>query len=230
MPAPLIAITADLYPRDSGPAARVAMAYANRVVAAGGVPAVLVPTDEHPTNLLERFDGFILTGGDDPRTEPFGQPTDARITPVLEPRQRFESWLLSQLAAERPAVPIFGICLGMQMMALHAGGSLHQHLPESHPKTHADHWQGEHEILPEPGVPEEQLSRGVSHSHHKQAVHDPGSLSVLARAPDGLVEAVWDPARPFHLGVQWHPERTESVGLGQHLFDRFVAASLASRS
>jgi len=229
---PLIAITTDLCTRNERPTARVTTAYADRVRAAGGQPVLLAPpTGSAPDHaaadaLVARFDGFVLTGGDDPRTEPFGTPSHPGITPVFAERQAFESALLESIARTRPEAPLFGICLGLQMMVLHAGGSLFQFMPESHPHSHQDHWASEHEILPEttamgPGL----ALSGVSHSHHKQAVDSPGRLAVLARAPDGVIEAAGDPDRPFHLGVQWHPERTENHGLGQRLFEEFVRAA-----
>ena len=45
----------------------------------------------------------------------------------------------------------------------------------------------------------------VNSSHH-QAVRAPGRATVNATAPDGVIEGIEDPARPFCLGVQWHPE------------------------
>ncbi|MFG0306158.1 MAG: gamma-glutamyl-gamma-aminobutyrate hydrolase family protein [Phycisphaerales bacterium JB040] len=236
MARPLIGITADVYRRGSGRlTARVATSYAERVAQAGGTPVVLTPVTDPDAlyDLAARFDGFVFTGGDDPRTEPFGVPTDPRVTPVFEERQSFESGLLGILLEDareheaRGGTPVLGVCLGMQMMALHAGGSLFQHMPESHPETHARHWAGEHEILPEPGVVS--IATGVSHSHHRQAVRETGSLAVLARAPDGVIEAVGDPARAYWVGVQWHPERTGHAGLGQRLFDELVRAARSTR-
>jgi putative glutamine amidotransferase len=46
----------------------------------------------------------------------------------------------------------------------------------------------------------------VNSAHH-QAIRDPGPLArINARAPDGVIEGIEDPHRPFCLGVQWHPE------------------------
>ena len=94
-----------------------------------------------------------------------------------------------------------------------------QHMPETTPDA-GRHWEASHEIDPEPGWA---FGPGSVHSKHRQAVTDPGSLTVLARADDGVIEAVGDPSRPFRVGVQWHPERTEGP-LGQPLFDALVAA------
>ena len=90
------------------------------------------------------------------------------------------------------------------------------------PPTHADH-RGDrpHAIVPESDT----LPAGEVLSHHRQAVSDPGSLVVAARAHDGIIEATVDPSRRFYLGVQWHPERTCDAALGQAIFDRLIEAA-----
>jgi putative glutamine amidotransferase len=55
-------------------------------------------------------------------------------------------------------------------------------------------------------------------SYHHQAVADPGPLKVTAYSPDGVVEALEDPARRFVLGVQWHPEEMSDG----RIFEAFV--------
>ncbi len=217
---PLIAITCDLMIRNERPTAFSTMTYTNAVLAAGGTPVLLPPTPDQLTDLLTRFDAFILTGGDDPATEPFGAPTHPAAVRVLEPRQRFETQLLEALA-KHPEIPVLGICLGMQMMGLIAGGTLNQHLPDTH-TTHSDHWEHEHTIN---SLDESVLPSGSTYSKHRQAMQDPGSLRVLATAHDGIIEAIDDPARRFYLGVQWHPERTDNAPLGQQIIDKLVRAT-----
>lgn len=232
MARPLIGITADVGPHPvSGRATcRVAMAYAECVTRAGGVAVVLPPIVGLVEDHLASCDGFVFTGGDDPRTEAFGHPTHPKASPMDAGRQEFEVALLRALESQRPDAPVLGICLGMQLMSLVAGGSLDQHLPETL-ATHADHYSREHQVLPEPGgeaggatVLGEAI-RGTVASHHRQAVRDPGGLRVLARSHDGVVEAVADPKRKFCLGVQWHPERTASPQLGQDVFAALVRAA-----
>ena len=65
---------------------------------------------------------------------------------------------------------------------------------------------------------------GEVYSHHHQALADAGTLRVVATAPDGVIEAVQAPDRPFYLGVQWHAERTEDPGLGLELIRNLVRA------
>lgn len=208
-----------------------ALTYGRAVAAAGGVPVILVPEESLIERHLDLCDGFVLVGGDDPRMEPFGEPTDPRVTPVHEARQHFDLALLEALR-ERPDVPVLGICLGMQWIGLHAGGRLNQYMPDNTP-THERHWNDAvHEVAPESGVkgrvaeilsvPEE--ARGVT-SAHRQAISSPGSLRVAARAPDGVIEAIEEPDRRFYVGVQWHPERTKSAPVGVGVFRRLVESA-----
>ena len=112
------------------------------------------------------------------------------------------------------------------------GGTLHQHLPDL---TALEHSQSErpfaptHSVSVTPGSLLHRLSDadvlGVN-SYHHQAVDRLGAgLAVCATAPDGTVEAVWDPAARFCLGVQWHPEVLTHRADHAPLFESFVAAA-----
>jgi putative glutamine amidotransferase len=186
----------------------VRLSYHRAIVAAGGWPVPLAPVVELIPAQLGAVDGVLFTGGDDPIMEEFGVATHPAATPLHPLRQRYELALLEALDG-RPAVPVLGVCLGMQLMALRAGGRLDQHLPESLP-TAAEHWECEHEVIPDAVAPA-WLAGGAVLSRHRQAIRDPGRLRVAARAPDGVIEAVVDPERVFYCGVQWHPERTEGA-------------------
>ncbi|MFG0259835.1 MAG: gamma-glutamyl-gamma-aminobutyrate hydrolase family protein, partial [Phycisphaerales bacterium JB041] len=123
---PLVGITADLTEHANGLRVFTYQNYAAAIAAAGGTPVLLPPIAESAPDLVGWLDAFVLTGGDDPRTEPFGEPTDPRVTPVHPERQRFETALLEALDARAPDTPVLGVCLGMQMQALVAGGRLDQ--------------------------------------------------------------------------------------------------------
>jgi putative glutamine amidotransferase len=219
---PLVGITADLADGTSGPRVAAGLAYCRCVEQAGGLPVVLPPVPELATEHAVRCDAFVFIGGDDPRTEPFGEPTHPKATPVRPDRQAYETALLGVLRDELGSKPVLGVCLGMQMMALVAGGRLDQHMPETTP-THAAHKNALHPVRP--AAPHGVLRAGDVWSNHRQAVCDPGTLAVLARAPDDVIEAIGDPRRPFYLGVQWHPERTTDPVLGAGVFAALVAAA-----
>lgn len=208
---PRIGLTMDIEPEQPGaaganPRTFVRLAYHRAILEAGGWPAPLAPAPELIPAQLDAVDAIVFTGGDDPIMEEFGEATHPEAVRVHPLRQRYELALLEALD-ERPTVPVLGVCLGMQYMALRAGGKLDQHLPESL-ATAAQHWEQRHEVAPEAGAPT-WLGGGMTLSRHRQAMTDPGRLAVAARAPDGVIEAVFDPARAFYAGVQWHPERTE---------------------
>ncbi len=213
---PIIGITCDL----ADGRARVRTTYAEAVARAGGVPLLLPPIPALAQAHAAMCDALVLTGGDDPIMEGFGVPTHPEAVRVDPVRQEYELALLGALAGHADK-PTLGVCLGMQYMALAAGGTLDQHLPDTTP-THADHvGDRPHPVCPESDA----LQSGDVMSHHRQAVSAPGSLRVAARAHDGVIEGVVDPDRRFYLGVQWHPERTAHSSLGQGLFDRLAACA-----
>lgn len=222
MPRPLVAITTDLIDRNARPTAICTTAYAKRIERAGGLPVLLPPIPELAKSAPQRFDAFVFTGGDDPVMEPFGVPTHPKADRVHPDRQALEVELLKRLKAEHPDTPVLGVCLGMQLMALVDDATLDQYMPETTPNAQR-HWDADHPIIPAPSC--DWLAPGVVNSRHKQAISDPGALSVSATSDDGLIEALEDPSRRFYRAVQWHPERTETPALGAKLFEALVHAA-----
>lgn len=231
MTAPVIGISSYREPADWGSWRQVRAdllpaAYADSVRAGGGVPILLPPAlDPRDADaVLARIDGLIIGGGADVDPATYG----------AEPGQHTSAWRLDRdttelalldAAAER-RLPTLGICRGMQMMAVHAGGSLLQHVPDV--VGHEGHSPG-------PGVygdvavsvaPDTVLHGILGDSvtvpcHHHQSVADHPGYVATARAADGLLEAMEDPRREFWLGVQWHPE----TGTDMRLFAALVAAA-----
>jgi len=235
---PLIGITADN--RDNTASSgryESAAAYSRAVAAAGGVPVVLPHELERVAAYVERCDGLLLTGGVDPDTAAFGQPVHERARVMDPARQAFELALLdaSDAAPERP---VLGICLGMQLMALRAGGRLDQYMPESMGEAAAAHRGDRRHGVGVDASDSVVCPRGVARpagdetvvSSHRQAVSDAGRLRVVARALDGVIEAIDDPGRRFYAGVQWHPERggdgTLSLGLIRRLVEAVESSGL----
>jgi len=218
-PRPAIGITVD----NKGNSAETgtyesAIRYSQAVERAGGLPVLLPHCPEHAGQYVHRLDGLILTGGADPVMEQFGCATDGRARRIDQNRQAFELALLAEVDRQRgdaipgAEMPVLGVCLGMQLMALHGGATLDQYMPESMgeaaAKVHFDnaehtlHFEHDDSVL---GPSDRPIV-----SSHRQRITDAGRLRVVARAEDGTIEAIDDPARPFYLGVQWHPERKDS--------------------
>ena len=105
------------------------IAYSQRIAEAGGLPLLLPQDVNLAAHYVELCDGILLTGGPDARLEGFGIERHP-MSECIEPRrQEFEMALLNALA-KRPERPVLGICLGMQLMSLHAGGRMNQHLQD----------------------------------------------------------------------------------------------------
>ena len=215
---PLIGITTEI----DGDRYRVATAYSASVRVAGGVPILLPCEPACASDHVRCCDGVIMTGGDDPIMEQWHCPTHPKAKPLDPRRQAYELAVLAALD-EQGDRPVLGICLGMQLMGLQRGGALDQHLPESLPTADCHGPVSTHRV-------EGTLGRGEVHSHHHQALSDAGGLCVVARAPDGVIEAVRDESRPFYVGVQWHPERTSDPALGAGLFRELVELSALPRA
>lgn len=207
---PLVAVAPDI--RDGK--VRVAEAVLNAVLEAGGVPVVLSHDAGAARRVLASCAGLVLIGGDDPRMEAFGVETHAESVLVHPARQLLDLTLLEAIN-ETPELPVLAICLGMQYMGLAAGGQLQQHLPDvlDDPSMHLGNTQ--HTV-------EGDLGAGTVCSHHRQALDAAGRLDIVARAPDGVIEAVRDPERAWTVGVQWHPERMTDGTLGPGLFNALV--------
>lgn len=215
--------------------------YSQAVAKAGGLPILLPQVMELVDHYVERIDGLLLTGGDDAHTEHFGDPAHP-LSRCIEPgRQRFELALLEALMAF-PQRPVLGVCLGMQIMALHAGGRLNQHLPDTLANAVEVHQNDRPHLIvvttmnsailgewnQEPGQQPDLSCESVVSSHH-QAVMDAGRLRVVAHSVDGVIEAIDDPLRSFYVGVQWHPERGGEGFFNLDLIRRFVNASIRQR-
>lgn len=205
--------------------------YADAVVNAGGLPLLLpyrfdlasIPT------LVDLLDGILFTGGNDLDPSAWSEPRHPRAVPVDPRRESFERALLDEV--ERRRMPTLGICLGSQLLNAQRGGTMHQFLPDlprDPPLEHRrvnEQW-GRHDVEVVPGSLLHRIvgaDRISVNSSHKQSSRDVGRrLVVVARADDGVIEAVEDPSLPFFLGVQWHPERIADEPPHRALFNALV--------
>ena len=228
---PLIGIPPCLDERGRWKAGRsyqyIDVAYARAVEQAGGAPLYL-PLQADAETLAARIGGLLLPGGDDfPPETPYPEGVRFDLVPVAQ--VAFDRRLLA--AALARGLPVLAICYGMQLLALHHGGSLHHHIPSDVPEA------GPHR-LPEPDgrhvvriAPGSRLAAALGvaedlvNSLHHQGVTEPGAgLRACARSKDGLIEAIERAEPPFCVGVQWHPEKMQDPHR-ERLFRAFVAAS-----
>lgn len=190
--------------------------YARSVEAAGGIAVLMPPQGEASAEVVRRLDGLIITGGSDVEPARYGHPAHPRTQPPRQERDAWELALLDRAAAL--GVPTLGICRGLQVMAVHSGGALEQHLPDV--VGHDEHSPGDDafgwvSVTTTPGSQVRALvgAEMQVNCHHHQAVTRHPGLVPTAHAADGTLEALEDPDRPFWLGVQWHPEHGDDYGL-----------------
>lgn len=212
--------------------------YVRALLVAGALPVPLpyVAGEAEAAEVLERLAAVVFSGSEDLDPALWKEARHPR-TELMHPA-RMAAELAYARAALASGAPALGICGGMQTLNVACGGSLHQHVPDvtagRQPAVeHSDASYGvRHPVAVEPGSRLAQLlGRAVEvNSHHHQAVHRLGEgLCVVARAPDGIVEAWEAPGRPFLLGVQWHPERMPDEGGSARLFEALVAAARGRR-
>ncbi|HUF18137.1 MAG TPA: gamma-glutamyl-gamma-aminobutyrate hydrolase family protein [Thermoanaerobaculia bacterium] len=233
MTKPLIGIGADV--RDSGSRhgeqASGQMSYIQSLLRAGAIPLLVPPQPENIGQLLESLDGVLLTGGRDCDPSLWGEECHASFNPMDVRRQ--ENDLALARGARQLGVPALGVCLGMQIMSIAAGGSLIQDI-RSEIESGVEHENGpegrrRHEVRIEEKTILSSIVGGprleVNSSHH-QAVRTAGEgLRITAWAPDGIAEAVEDGRLPFYIGLQWHPEDMTGEDSAERIIHAFVAAA-----
>ena len=212
--------------------------YLELIWAAGGMPVVLSlnASDEAREEMLAHCRGILFTGGQDMATKNYPYRDPARCLTSAEIRDEVELPLFH--AAYKRAMPIFGICRGMQMINFALGGTLIEDIP-TQVKTQTEHRYrppaapSMHEVDVFDGTPLMDIvgkTRFTVNSYHHQAVETVAStLRLMARSStDQIAEAVWAPEGSFLMAVQWHPERIyQERPENLEMLKRFVEAAKA---
>ena len=217
------------------PSATVPYSYVRNIEQAGGLVVIIPPrADGDPAlaaEILSRLDGLVIAGGADVDPVRYARPRHASAQESREDRDAMELALAT--AAAEQDVPILGICRGMQVMAVAAGGDLEQHLPDR--VGHEDHSPqegvyGRHPVSTVAGTRVHSLlgdATVVPTYHHQSVLTHPGFVAA-AWAPDGTLEAMEDPVAGFRLAVQWHPEEGEDPRLFAALVEAATRHTRAS--
>ncbi len=213
--------------------------YVRELERRGALP-VMIPLHMSEATLwgiFDQLDGLFLPGGEDIDPSHYGETRHELLGPVDRERDRTE--LLLTRWALAAGMPILGICRGVQLLNVAAGGTLYQDLTSQRPDLHKhdfyppkyERFRISHAVQIEP---DSRLARILGQIHEINSMHHQGIkelghlLRVVAVAEDGLPEAVEVPELPFVLGVQWHPE--ELAKTDQHSADLFYHFVLAAAS
>src|SRR5881394_2245270 len=211
---------------------------------AGAIPW-LIPLidDETLRGAYDAMDAVFLPGGADIDPASYGAEKHPLCDKTDRERDRVELALARWAMDE--GKPVLGVCRGMQIINLAAGGTLFQDVAEQMPGSI------KHDYFPFAGqsFARDYLAHEVSvvagtrlagvfgagplrvNSMHHQGVRDVGDdLLVSATSPDGLVEGLESGNSRYVVGVQWHPEAlTDSQSAARRLFDEFVQIASTSR-
>jgi putative glutamine amidotransferase len=212
---------------------------------AGGIP-VMLPGPCGPGSLarmIEAFDAFVIPGGYDCNPTLYGEEPLPECGPISPLRDRFECALIPRVVeADKP---LLTICRGTQVLNVALGGTLWQDIPSQpgstlnpvpqpiqHTQTGDTQGLQGHEVSVYPNsllsqvMGEAPQELHVNSLHHQSIRNVGRGLVVNAMAPDGVVEGVEMPEKPFVLGLQWHPEFLwQSDPREFAVFERLVGAA-----
>lgn len=209
--------------------------YVKAIEAAGGAP-ILIPSANRNCvreKYLEKLDGIILSGGFDVNPIVFGEEPIPGMGEITPNRDEFELRFAKDFF--NLSKSILAVCRGCQVLNLALGGSIYQDINSQIGKIIKHNQEAPrdcatHSIKVLPGTKLSQIllrDQVWVNSFHHQAVKCPApGLSVVACAPDGVIEAIEGDDHPFAIGIQWHPECNWQKDLGSfRLFQAFVKAA-----
>jgi putative glutamine amidotransferase len=234
-PPPRIGITT--YGRNDEGRFTLPAKYVDAVRRAAGLPLLLPPGEPFLDEWLALVDALILTGGPDVDPDLYRGAKHPEVYGI--DRERDASDIKLARHAVETKMPALCICRGAQVLNVALGGTLVEHLPDvvgdKVPHRGKERAYVPHAVRIDAGSRLAKLldatEMSPASSHH-QAIRDAGrGLDVVARAPDGTIEAVEMRDHPWLFAVQWHPEYTAAEDAQQQkLFDALVDAARRRRA
>lgn len=187
-------------------------AYRAAVLKAGGTPVEisLDLSSQELKDLAGTLQGVVLSGSPaDVEPALYRTSRDSKSAPSDAARERTDFALIEYALRDRK--PLLAICYGIQSLNVVFGGTLIQDIPTL-VGTDIDHDETFHMVQAEPDSRLAQYAPAtdmrVNSSHHQSILDLGRDLRIVARAPDGVIEAVeWTGDATWLVGVQWHPER-----------------------
>ena len=182
--------------------------------------------------------GLLLVEGEDidPARSRVARPELAHLEETHPLKDEIETRLVRYALKRR--LPILGICRGSQLMNVVCGGTLYGDVQEEKQSllkhVDLDNYDGyRHPITILPDTPLERWYRQRTlavNSYHHQGIHRLARrFRPMAHADDGLVEAYYDPAAKFIVGLQFHPERMLDEHPGHLRVWKAFAAAVTGR-
>lgn len=233
---PLIALPVGLSPlRSAARSYEVKQAYVDALLNADALPVLLpaaLPPQDLPA-LIDKFDGFLFSGGLDLDPDLFGAEMLPSVYGVDPQRDAFELALIPLVVAADK--PLLAICRGLQALNVALGGSLYvdlaSELPQAQKHDYYPYFSRQkiaHNVQIEPASRLANIvgaaTLATNSLHHQAARRIGAGLQVNAWAVDGVIEGLEMPERSFVLGTQWHPECLGESPASRALFAAFTSA------
>jgi putative glutamine amidotransferase len=218
--------------------------YFTALVSVGAAPVMvplLVNDVEALRGIYDALDGVFLAGGVDVDPASYHEPREALCGRTDLDRDGVEILLTQWARAD--GKPVFGVCRGLQIINVAAGGTLYQDCTE--------YYEGsiKHDYFPTAGYARDYLAHTVriepgtrlyeaygaaegtvNSMHHQGLKHIADGLIASCTAPDGLIEALESEGVAFCVGVQWHPEMLfDTDAPTRRLFQAFMDAAAEYR-
>ena len=230
---PMIGLNADFRDAVQGKPAFsfLSAGYYDSIIAAGGIPVIVPPMADEDSigQILDRLDGFVLTGGGDldPRNDGFH--LHSSVSPMSARRENFDRMLAMEIRERR--LSCFGIGVGHQLLNLVHGGEMFYHIPIDVPSAlpHFDAHDPLHRhslIVESDSIVGRVYGEGeirVTSRHHMAIGQLADGFRMTARCQDGIIEAFesemvdW-----FAMGTQFHPESKAASALDVQIFEEFI--------
>lgn len=215
--------------------------YTRAVERSGGAP-VLIPlnlSDDTLRAIFVRLDGVLFAGGVDVHPNEYGEPVESFCGEIDPLRDSVELNLARWAMDARK--PILGICRGIQLLNIAAGGSLFQDVHAQVPGVlpHPHQKGNPHDFLAHSITIDSNSTLGralgttsvqVNSLHHQALKQVAPGFRIVAHAPDGIIEGIESTNPQFAVAVQFHPEWLQDRDARMlELFRAFVQASDGSK-